>query len=145
MGRRFAWGVVLGWSPRSATGTMGSQGHSSADKKQATKIVGLFDKTLPPPVASLMISQLSRRHSGASGRISSPGEQRGTRFCTTKTGEAPGGSWNQRIFGCLTWVFELMWAPPGSHGSAKWLMPAARSVRGALALFHGLGAQTRVC
>jgi len=41
-----------------------------------------------------MISQLSRRNSNggwSGGRISSPGEQRGTRFCTTKTEDAMDG------------------------------------------------------
>ena len=109
---------------------MGQQGQSSADKKQATKIVGLFDKTLPPPVASLMISQLSRRHSGAGGRISSPGEQRGTRFCTTKTGEPPGGCGISVSLVCLTCVFKRLGAPPGPGASSNCLMPAYRRVAG---------------
>lgn len=70
---------------------------SSADKSSARRVVGLIDKTIAGPVASLMVAQtfglgssgsmLSRQKSG---RLSDNGTQR-TRFCTTKTEDAMDG------------------------------------------------------
>lgn len=64
----------------------------------AKRVIGLVDRTIAGPIASLVVShsmqqlgsqQNSRKRNSTHGRLSDSGGGHKTRFCTTKTGEKP--------------------------------------------------------